>query len=62
MNESDLGGNVNVNNDEQNSEKIAQNIQALNKITGKINDFVSRCSGNIKSEIDNLKLKNNSLE
>ena len=43
--------NINVTNLDANNknEKITENIQALNKITGKINDFVSRCSGNIKN-------------
>lgn len=50
LNESDLGANIQVNTESSASnEKITENIQALNKITGKINDFVSRCSGNIKT-------------
>jgi hypothetical protein len=44
-----LGINAPVSGSESKSEKIHENIQALNKITGKINDFVSKCSGNIKT-------------
>lgn len=46
--EVNLGINSGISVNEKN-EKIASNIQALNKISGKINDFVSKCSGNIKT-------------
>jgi hypothetical protein len=42
--------------------KLGDNIKSINNITFKINDFVSKCSGNIKFEIEGIKRKNNSLE
>lgn len=47
LNDSDLGDRMV--GEESRSEKITENIRALNKITDKINDFTSRCSNNIKN-------------
>lgn len=48
--------------DKDNPNKIGENIKSINNITLKINDFVSKCSSNIKFELEGYKRKNNSLE
>ena len=63
MNEEDLGSNKNLDKLSQpdsTDTKISssnEQINALSQLTGKINDFVFKCSGNIKSEVESLKHK-----
>lgn len=43
------------------NEKMSENIHALDLLSGKIEDFVSKCSGNIRSELESLKQNNKEL-